>query len=118
MNAYKSSRPCLKSKSDECSSRISSLKIIRPQINSNSLINDNFKNKNSLKSNNSFKSNPNIKKINNNRMSEISSTNKVLSNILDNKKKYNIYSSSQLKQLSEKKNIIEKQNKIEKMNTE
>ena len=50
-----------------------------------------------------FQSNEN-KKINND-------SNKVLENILDNKKKFNIYSPSQLKQMTEQIKIIENQKK-------
>ena len=55
-----------------------------------------------------FQSNEN-KKINND-------SNKVLENILDNKKKFNIYSPSQLKQMTEQIKIIENQKKIDDSN--
>ncbi len=57
-------------------------------------------NKNSTKSLNKIKSNNNNNKKNN------SSINRVLTNILDTKKKFNIYSPSELKQISEEIKII------------
>ena len=89
---------------------------IRPQSQSNSRIqhpfynnkNNYISNRNSNKINlNKTKTNININKTNN------SSTNNVLSNILDSKKKFNIYSPSQLKQITEEINIIENQKKLE-----
>ena len=69
-----------------------------------------FKRKKNLNNNykDDFQSNEN-KKINND-------SNKVLENILDNKKKFNIYSPSQLKQMTEQIKIIENQKKIDDSN--
>ena len=57
-------------------------------------------------SNDYSKSKNKNKKINN-------ETNDILENILDNKKKFNIYSPSQLKQMTEQIKIIETQKKLD-----
>ena len=63
-------------------------------------------------SNKANKKSLNRAKSNNINNSKISSTSKVLSNILDTKKKFNIYSPSQLKQLIDEKKIIEQKNRL------
>ena len=75
------------------------------EYNSNKIINNNYNNKYQINRN---------KKINlKNKNKKISNSNLVLTDILDNKKKFNIYSPSQLRQMSDEIKIIEKQKKLE-----
>ena len=75
-----------------------------------------FYNKNNNLVNNQNKFNSNRTKSNNIYKHKNSSTSKVLSNILDEKKKFNIYSPSQLKQIIDEIKIIESQKKLENSN--
>ena len=77
--------------------------------NSNSKINN--RKKFSKDNYNNYSSNKN-KKVNSNN----SDSNKILTNILDNKKIFNIYSPSHLKQMTDELKIIEKQKKLENNN--
>ena len=71
------------------------------EYNSNKIINNNYNNKYQINRN---------KKINlKNKNKKISNSNLVLTDILDNKKKFSIYSPSQLKQMTEQIKIIENQ---------
>ena len=110
MYNYKSSRATKSSKLNKNNSHISSSIDNRPQSQSNSRIQKPLSNNKSNKS-----SNKSLNKINSNNINNInkSSTNRVLTNILDTKKKFNIYSPSQLKQINEEINIIENQKKLE-----
>ena len=75
------------------------------EYNSNKIINNNYNNKYQINRN---------KKINlKNKNKKYSNSNLVLTDILDNKKKFNIYSPSQLRQMSDEIKIIEKQKKLE-----
>ena len=123
MNSYKSSRLEIPSITNSKYSKISLSNDIRPQSQSNSRIQKSFYNNNNIHNSNkninkSNLNNINIKKFNKTKSSNInkikkSSINNVLSNILDSKKKFNIYSPSQLKQISEEINIIKNQKKSE-----
>ena len=77
--------------------------------NSNSKINN--RKKFSKDNYNNYSSNKN-KKVNSNN----SDSNKILTNILDNKKIFNIYSPSHLKQMTDELKIIERQKKLENNN--
>ena len=72
--------------------------------NDNSNSNINNRKKFSKDNYNNYSSNKN-KKVNSNN----SDSNKILTNILDNKKIFNIYSPSHLKQMTDELKIIEKQ---------
>ena len=112
MSAYKSARPEKSSIINKKYSHNSSSSDIRPQSQSNSRIQSSFYNKNNnyiLNKNSNLK---NLNKATPNKTKK-SSANKVLSNILDSKKKFNIYSPSQLKQITQEINIIENQKKLE-----
>ena len=103
MNTYKSSRAEISSIINSKCSKITLSNAIRPQSQSNSRIQKSFYHNNIYNSNNNNnKSNLNKNKSTNSNKTKKSSANKVLSNILDSKKKFNIYSPSQLKQRQKK----------------
>ena len=113
MNTYKSSRAEISSIINSKYSKITLSNAIRPQSQSNSRIQKSFYHNNIYNSNNNNnKSNLNKNKSTSNKTKK-SSANKVLSNILDSKKKFNIYSPSQLKQKTEEINIIKNQKNLE-----
>jgi len=84
--------------------------------NSNSYYNNSKSNLDKRKKNLNDKNISNRTKKINLEKNKNSNSNKVLANILDNKKKFNIYSPSQLKQMTEEIKIIENQRKIENSN--
>jgi len=113
MNSFKSGKTQNSSRINKNISQISSSHDIRPQSQSNSLVQNMSYNNNSQSErlySNKSNSKSNIHKP------KKSSTNKVLSNILDTKKKFNIYSPSQLKQITDEINIIENQKKLDNLN--
>ena len=114
MNAYKFSRAEIPSIINSKYSKISLSNDIRPQSQSNSRIQKSFyHNSNIFESNKNInKSNLNKNKSTNSNKTKKSSANKVLSNILDSKKKFNIYSPSKLKQMTEEINIIKNQKNL------
>lgn len=113
MNSFKSGRTQNTSRLNKNISQISSSHDIRPQSHSNSLV-QNMSYYNNSQSERLYSNKSNSKsKI---PKSKKSSTNKVLSNILDTKKKFNIYSPSQLKQITDEINIIENQKKLDNLN--
>lgn len=113
MNSYKSGKTQNSSRLNKNISQISSSHDLRPQSQSNSLV-QNMSYNNNSQSDRLYSKKPNSKS--NILKSKKSSTNKVLSNILDTKKKFNIYSPSQLKQITDEINIIENQKKLDNLN--
>ena len=116
MNSYKSAKTQNTTRINKNYSNISSSNDMRPQSQSNSRIQNSTSNSNYS---NNYQSNRNLNKNHSNsniHKPNKSSTNKVLTNILDTKKKFNIYSPSQLKQITDEINIIENQKKLENLN--
>ena len=115
MNSYKSARPI---KINKNNSHISSSNDIRQNSQTNSRMHNlsYYNNQNKSDKNNNNKLHLNKTKSNNILKTRESSISNVLSNVLDNKKKFNIYSPSQLKQIKDEINIIESQKKFNKSN--
>ena len=116
MNSYKSAKTQNTTRINKNYSNISSSNDMRPQSQSNSRIQNSTSNSNYS---NNYQSNRNLNKNHSNsniHKPNKSSTNKVLTNILDTKKKFNIYSPSQLKQITDEINVIENQKKLENLN--